>query len=256
MEPAPARDVRPGWYAISVRPQGQHEALRRRVVALGGRLLACSPARLEPLSCPALAQALAADIVVFTSPAAVRFATREQPLSPRRGQLHLGVGSGTAGALRRAGVPAPRHPARMQAEGLLALPELQRVAGRSIGLVTAPGGRGVIAPALRERGARLRLAEVYARRPRSLDARERRALQATGDGAGVLVLSSGELFDTLWGQLRPVDRERLRRLPAVVPGERLADRLRACGFQVRVAAGPGAGPMAQAARHAVDHAFG
>ena len=50
----------------------------------------------------ALATALACPLRVFTSPAAVAFAQGPQPLPSRPGQRWLAVGSGTAGALRRA----------------------------------------------------------------------------------------------------------------------------------------------------------
>src|SRR3546814_12885773 len=44
-------------------------------------------------------------------------------------------------------------PQRMDSEGLLALEPLQQVSGLTIGLVTAPGGRGELQPALQRRGA-------------------------------------------------------------------------------------------------------
>ena len=50
-------------------------------------------------------------------------------------------------------------------EGLLALPELQSLRGLPVGLVTAPGGRGLIGETLAHRGALVHLAEVYRREP-------------------------------------------------------------------------------------------
>src|SRR5690606_29004115 len=92
-----------------------------------------------------LRQALAAPRVVFTSPAAVAAAASLQPLRPRATQAWVAVGAGTAQALRRAGAGDIRSPRRMDSEGLLALPQLREVQGLDVGLVTAPGGRGVIA---------------------------------------------------------------------------------------------------------------
>ncbi|HYM85511.1 MAG TPA: uroporphyrinogen-III synthase, partial [Pseudoxanthomonas sp.] len=37
----------PGWYVISLRPQGGHEPLRRAAAAQGARLIALSPWRLR-----------------------------------------------------------------------------------------------------------------------------------------------------------------------------------------------------------------
>ncbi|MFX9532994.1 uroporphyrinogen-III synthase, partial [Acinetobacter baumannii] len=65
----------------------------------------------------------------------------------------------------RAGLEPVAVPERMDSEGLLALPELRDVRGIAVGLVTAPGGRDAIAPALRARGAQVRRADVYRRLP-------------------------------------------------------------------------------------------
>ena len=52
----------------------------------------------------------------------------------------------------------------MDSEGLLALPVLADVHGLRIGLVTAPGGRGLIAAQLQAAGATIERADVYQRR--------------------------------------------------------------------------------------------
>src|SRR5690349_5128011 len=126
-----------GCTVLSLRPVGGHAALRRAAAAEGARVLALSPWRLAPRTHPgsreALAEALAAPLVVFTSPAAARFAAGLLPLRVPSGAQWIAVGSGTRQALRRAGVAA-LAPDRMDTEGLLALPQLQRVEGRDIGL--------------------------------------------------------------------------------------------------------------------------
>ncbi len=139
--------------------------MRRAAAALGARILPLSTLRLAALDAGvALAAALACDLIVFTSPASVRFAARQPPLRSRPGQRWLAVGAGTAAALRRSGVRDVVAPdGRADSESLLALPALEHVAGRDIGLITAPGGRGVIAETLAHRGARLHLAPVYRR---------------------------------------------------------------------------------------------
>ena len=169
MRAAPSPQSLAGWYVISLRPLGQHAGLRRAAAVHGAKLLALSPLRIEARTDAAtevaLHAALAADVVVFTSPNAVRAATGLRPLRARRGQTWLAVGAGTAAALHRAGIAHADAPVRMDSEGLLAVPALQHVRGRSIGLVTAPGGRDHLAPALRARGADVRRADVYARVP-------------------------------------------------------------------------------------------
>src|SRR5690606_7695353 len=68
-------------------------------------------------------------------------------------------------ALRRAGVSGVLAPTRMDSEGVLALPALASLRGRQVALVTAPGGRGLIAPTLAARGAQVLRADVYERVP-------------------------------------------------------------------------------------------
>ncbi|HEX5755308.1 MAG TPA: uroporphyrinogen-III synthase, partial [Arenimonas sp.] len=127
----------------------------------------------------------------------------------------------------------PQHGAN--SESLLAMPELQGIAGRTVGLVTAPGGRGVIATTLRERGAALHVAEVYRRQPRQIpSARLDAALRLPPHTA--LLVSSGEAFDVAWTQWPPALRARLQRQPAVASSPRLRSKLQAQGFvKVRLA---------------------
>src|SRR5690606_18422870 len=118
-----------GCYVISLRPVGGHATVRRAATVLGARTVALSPwklvARDDRDTRMQLRAALAAERVLATSPAAVRAACALQPLRRRRGQAWLAVGAGTAAAARRGGVDEVASPARMDSEGLLALPELQ-----------------------------------------------------------------------------------------------------------------------------------
>lgn len=232
----------PGWYVISLRPQGGHAALRAAAARHGAGLLALSPWKLQPRDAAAvrteLRAALACDIVVFTSPPAVRFAAALRPLQRKRGQAWIAVGDGTAVALVRAGIDAVTTPARSDSEGLLALPELQAVRGRRIGLVTAPDGRGLLAASLRERGAELHRADVYARVPQPLSPRALQKLTAL-DVRACLLLSSGEALARVLEQLPPRLADKLRRAPVAAASERLATLARTAGFgRVHVAASP------------------
>jgi uroporphyrinogen-III synthase len=220
-----------GWYVISLRPLGQHEALRRQAAKLGARGFALSTLRLQPLSAgERLREALRCPRVLFTSPAAVRFAQAQQRLQARAGQLWFAPGAGTAAALRRAGIERIEHPARgAGAESLLADPRLQSLHGARVGVVTAPGGRELLLQSLRERGARLSLAAVYERtRMRPAPARLR-ALAAL-PARSALLLSSGESLQSLWQSLDAEGRLRLGRRVCVASSERLAAQARALGF--------------------------
>lgn len=245
-----------GWYVISLRPSDGHAPVRRAATKLGARLIPLSTLRLSPLDAgAALATALACDDVVFTSPAAVAFAVRQAPLTARPGRRWLAVGAGTAAALQDAGITGVRIPeGRADSESLLELPELQDPAGRDIGLVTAPGGRGLIAETLARRGARVHVAPVYRREsvvPRA--DRLKAALDAPTTCA--LLVSSAEAFDGLWALLAPEARERLRLRPVVASSPRLAVMLAAQGFETIVPA-TGAAPSAMLAALAADVAQG
>lgn len=242
-----------GWTVLSLRPRGQHDGLRAAASRRGARVLALSPFAIQPLAEPdhrkALKQALAADIVIWTSPNAVRAAAALQPLKARRGQAWLAVGSGSRLALQHAGIDA-RAPSRMDSEGLLAMPELQDIRGRSIGLVTAPGGRGLLAPTLAKRGAKVIRADVYARQPIAFSARALTALDAALESPQrvMMVLSSQDALQRL---LAAQTASALAPIAVIVASQRLADIARQSGFR-RIAIASSASPAAllQAAANA------
>lgn len=243
------------WYVISLRPQGGHAGLRAAAARHGARVLALSPWKLvgndDARSRAELRAALAASRVIFTSPAAVRFAARLATLRRKRGQAFLAVGAATAEALRRAGADAVASPQRMDSEGLLALPELQGLRGCDVGLVTAPDGRDVLAPALRRRGARLLRADVYAREEIPLSAAAVRRLLELQAPACV-ALSSGAALESALSRLSATARSRLLKFPAIAASDRLAALARETGFgKVRTAAGPRPAQLLLAARAAL-----
>lgn len=230
--PPPLQD----WTVVSLRPRGQHAGLRAAAARYGARTLAMSPflveARGDAATRSALRQALQAGIVLYTSPNAVAAAAALQSLQPKRGQVVLAVGSGTLRALRRHGVTA-RAPQRMDSEGLLAMPELTDIAQRRIGLVTGAGGRGLLLPALRKRGAEVLRVDVYARAalapsPRML---EKLDLALANTGRMLLPLSSGEALQLLLSALPAASRRPFARIAVVAASARLADAAHDAGFR-------------------------
>ena len=243
-----------GATVLSLRPAGAHEALRRAAAAQGAALLPLSPWRLQPRddarTRAALAAALGAPRVVFTSPMAVASAKALERLRPAPRALWFAVGNGTAAALRECDVVAVA-PARMDSEGLLALPDLQHVDGIAVGLVTAPGGRGELAPALQRRGAQVLRADVYERIPIPLAAASLAALRAL-EGPAWLALGSGAALHALIEALPEDAVQALRRVPVVAASDRLAAQARALGFPhvvVAASAMPDALVAAAAAAH-------
>lgn len=234
----PPTDVAPT--VVSLRPVGDHAAMRRAARDL--RVVALSPWRIavrdDADTRRALRDALAADQIIATSPAAVRAAARLAPLRARRGQAWYAIGTATAAALGRAGVDEVHAPERMDSEGLLALPSLQVLAGRRIGLLTAPGGRDRLAPALAARGAQVLRADVYARVPTTPGAAVLARLRAI-DGPLVLPVSSGEALQRILAAVPEDVAARLRAARVIAASARLAALARDAGCgDVRVAAGP------------------
>lgn len=221
-----------GRTVVITRPAGTASALARRVRALGGVPLLLPGLALRGVADAddarrGLRAALAAELIVFTSPAAVRHAAALLPL--RTTAAVLAVGQGTARALRRHGVAAPLAPQRQDSEGLLEHPGLREPRGRRVALVGAPGGRGVLREQLAVRGAQLQEVHVYRRVPPRLDRRHLEALLRLPASARVL-LSSAEALHHLQQLLPPSAWARLCAATVVVSSERLAVAAHAAGF--------------------------
>ena len=221
-----------GRVLVITRPVGTAGSLARQVRALGG-----TPVLLPGLALrgpddvatvrAALREGLASELVIFSSPAAVRHAAALAPL--RTSAVVLAVGQGTARALRRYGVPEPLAPSQQDSEGLLEHPLLQDLHDRRVTLIGAPGGRGVLRGQLAARGARLLEVQVYRRVPPRLDRRHITALLGLPQSACVL-LSSNEALQNLCRLLPTPALARLRAATAVVSSERLAAAARDAGF--------------------------
>lgn len=244
-----------GWYVISLRPSGSHAPVRREASRCGARVLSISTLALRPEpSGPALEAALACPLVIVTSPAAVNFAQRERPLTHVPGQRWLALGEASARALQRAGIEEVQVPeGGTDSEALLALPALQPPLA-AVGLVTAPGGRGLIAETLAQRGAQIHRANVYRREALFPRASRLRALRRLPDTSALLV-SSLEAFEGLWRRLDEEGRRQLAARPAVASSARLAAHLASLGFQAIVLA-PGAAPAMMVDALAADVAQG
>ena len=220
-----------GLTVFVARPAGQARAIASRLRALGADPVALPTASLRATDEPeaaiaALGAAASAAAVVFVSPAAVRYAFRLLPaLSPSHA---IAVGPTTQRLLARHGIDAV-VPARFDSEGVLALPMLQSVRGRTIVIVGAPGGRDAIRSALAARGATVEFAAVYRRARPRWTAAHRRAIERASSRSALVVSSSDAL--AVLAQLGGdsfVTRFRHRQL--VVPSERVEAAARSIGF--------------------------
>ncbi|MGH8190696.1 MAG: uroporphyrinogen-III synthase [Rhodanobacteraceae bacterium] len=235
-----------GTRVAITRPAGTGAPLARAVQKLGGTPILLPGSSLRAAVDPgsarkALEVALDCDVVIFTSPAAVRFAKKLARLRSR-GEV-LAPGTGTRNALRRAGLVA-QAPSREDSEGILGMPILRNVRGRRIGIVGAAGGRGLLVRELRLRGADVVHAHVYRRLPARLDRHHAEALLRDPRRPLYALVSSAEALANIIAALPAHARGALLAGTAVVSSARLADAARDAGFaRVLRAASPHAADL-------------
>lgn len=223
-----------GLSVLVTRPAHQADRLCELIAAAHGR-----PVRFPTLEIlgPAdkastsrnLATARDADLLVFVSTNAVRYAF---PLLPDELPLDLSIaaiGAATARALDDVGLPATLTPDRMDSEGLLALPALQSMAGRNVIVLRGNGGRELIADTLRERGAEVTQVEVYRRQLPQRAAGVSNLLQGWDRLVDAVVVTSAAILDNLFVLLGEDGSARLYDTPLVVVSERLGEHARSRG---------------------------
>jgi uroporphyrinogen-III synthase len=226
-----------GLSVLVTRPAHQADGLCERIEQAHGR-----PVRYPTLEIlgptdkhearARLAAAATADLLIFVSVNAVSYAF---PLLPDQLPLSIGiaaVGSATAGALEEAGLPPTLVPARMDSEGLLALPEMQSVAGKRVIILRGNDGRELLAETLQARGAEVEQVEVYRRavpgRTRGTD----NLLRNWAQLVDVVTVTSGAIFDNLLALLGTDGAALVKQTPLVVNSQRLAEHAVDCGCEV------------------------
>lgn len=233
------------------RPREQAAPLARRIEQAGGipllfPLLDIAPvqdqqALHEQISRLVQKEPLAAsfeerpfDLVIFISPNAVQYgmaAIRAAGDLPPALRIAT-VGQGSAKALRELGLANVIAPAeRFDSEGLLALPELQDVAGWRVLIFRGDGGRELLGDTLRARGATVEYAACYRRSKPQQDTAV--LLDAAPDA---LTVTSSEALGYLWQMLDEAQRDRICGIPLFVPHQRIAELAQRQGWrQVRLA---------------------
>lgn len=217
-----------GLRVVVTRPRSAAERLAAELAQEGAKPIVFPSLAIEELApAPALEAALdelpGAHLAVFVSANAVeRGLAAARARGPWPDTLPVAaVGDATAQALRSAGfaqVISP--PARHDSEGLLELPELQSVAGRTVVIFRGEGGREKLKEVLEERGARVVFAECYRRTRPQPDPAAREALGA-GEVDAVLAHSAETLenFIALAGEAAAAG---LAKAALVVPHESIA----------------------------------
>ena len=186
-----------------------------------------------------LTQLRDADIAIFISPNAAQFgmaAIRAGGSLPASVEV-FAVGPGTARTLQEQGVSGVVTPDGQDSEALLALPQLQAVAGKRVVIVRGVGGRPLLADTLAARGAEVHFMECYRRVRPQADAAPLLARWQAG-GIDAVTVTSAETLDNLAALLGVAGRPLLLRTPLFAPHEKIADAARRFGI-AHVVATPG-----------------
>ena len=140
-----------------------------------------------------------AELLIFVSVAAVTCLETQLDLTKLSMPL-FAVGRTTASALEKASQQAVMAPLDQRSEGLLALEQLQQVAGKQISIVRGNAGRELIKQGLQARGARVSYIQSYKRVPLPLDG-QRLSDQWRQQQIQCIVVTSNEILALLFQSL-------------------------------------------------------
>ncbi len=232
-----------GRTVLVTRPLQQAAGLSQAIRAAGGASIEFPALMTEavPLETmrASLEQLAAADSVIFVSPNATQFGLaairRAGHTLPAAGVF--AVGPGTTRALQAAGIAEIITPQGQDSEALLALPQLQDVAGKRVVIVRGVGGRALLADTLRARGAEVHFLECYQRRCPQADAAPLLARWQAG-GVDAVTITSAETLHNLAALLGEAGAPLLASTPLFAPHEKIAEAARHFGI-AHVIATPG-----------------
>lgn len=243
---APRSPPLAGLGIVITRPAEQAQALAGLIREQGGRAIVFPTLEIvEPQNPAQLGHLIDRldefDFAIFVSPVAVNKALEaiaaRRTLPPR---LKLAaVGPGSARALSRHGatnVIVP--PERFDSEALLALPELDTVAGLRIAIFRGEEGRGLLGDTLRARGAYVEYALCYRRMRPQTNIRPLLDLWARNE-VHAFVVTSGEGLRNLYAMLDKAAQRRLVDTPVFVPHPRVATVARELDLRAVIETGSG-----------------
>ena len=231
-----------GLNIVVTRPREQAVKLAQRITEAGGQAILFPLLEINPMADAQSLRALVArlseyHLAIFISPNAVRYGMQAiLAAGPLPKTLTVAtVGQGSAKALLDFGVSKIIAPQlRFDSEALLALPELQHVAGQRVVIFRGDGGRELLGDTLKERGARVDYAACYQRVKPQQDIAM--LLAARPDA---ITVTSSEALSYLDIMLReqlpdPTAYARLMAMALFVPHARIAAAAHQQGWQVVV----------------------
>jgi uroporphyrinogen-III synthase len=237
-----------GVGVLVTRPVRQAAGLARRLAALGATPIVWPAIVILPPADPAALARVQSnlasyDAAVFVSANAVEFGVGDPAAWPRS-LIPFAPGPGTAEALAAVGIRDARAPReRFDSEGLLALPELQKMQGRRVIVFRGDGGRELVGDTLRARGAQVDYVACYRRAAPASGSEGLREALREGRVHAVTITSS-EGLDNLLAAIGDDGRASLGHLPVLAPHPRIAAHAREQGLTALASAGSDAGVIA------------
>jgi len=224
-----------GLKVLVTRPRDQADGLVRGVAQAGGVPLLFPLLDIAPVADAQglrqqVSQLAQCNLTIFISPNAVKYgmAAILDGADGLPESLKIAtVGAGSAKALRATGVAEVIVPTeRFDSEGLLAMPELQNIAGWRVMIFRGDGGRELLGDTLKARGAAVEYVTCYRRSGPQQSADE--LLAAAPDA---ITVTSSEALGYLWDMLDEQAKARLSGTPLFVPHPRIAGLARTQGWQ-------------------------
>jgi uroporphyrinogen-III synthase len=235
-----------GRRVLVTRPVHQAHQLTQLITEHGGEPVAFPALEIVALDDNTAIQTQLANLdkfqwLVFISANAVNFA-----LKANGGKIHqppslrlIAIGSATAKALRAMEwVPDVIPPDPQTTETLLAMPEMQAVAGQHFLIIRGEGGREVLAQTLQSRGAHVECLAVYKRvMPQPVNTAVLALMAA--NKLDIITLTSVESLQNLLMMIGTEKRQQLLTIPLVVISDRIQGVALEMGFkQVAVTENP------------------
>jgi uroporphyrinogen-III synthase len=181
------------------------------------------------------------DLAVFVSPNAIERALavvlrhRAWPAGLRVAAL----GKSSERELARHGIrDVISPPLRFDSEALLELPELVDVRGRRVVIFRGDGGREVLGDTLKSRGASIDYVTCYRRARPQLDPAPLLRLWEEGR-LDAVTLTSSEGLRNFFEMVGRLGQAWLKKTPAFVPHQRIAEQAQALGLTRVIPTGPG-----------------
>lgn len=216
-----------GVVVVVLRPARQAGHFVERVTAAGATAVAFPTLRVERLSLePARVAAVLDrpwDWVIYTSVNAVEDAAASLGRLPA-GRV-AAIGRATARVLEARDLAVEACPAQADSEGLLSLPVLAEVSGRSLLIVKGLGGRNALRDALAARGALVEELPVYRRTHEMPTAAALAALVGSLEHPGshrVFAATSVEVLEAVFALAPGAQHDKIRASTLLVPGPRVA----------------------------------